>query len=290
MPLLAIPNVSEGRDLEFVRALADGIVRAGCRVLDVHSDATHNRSVFTVTGPDNRIVSAMTELARAASVIDLTVHRGVHPRMGGLDVCPIVPHGREIPDAVEVARAVGETIGREAHLPVFFYGAAATREDLRDLSFIRRGGLGGLAARVASGLAPDAGPAEIDERRGVVCVGARTVLIAFNVWLGADVSVARTIASEVRTSDGGRVGIQALGLPIDDAPTSQVSMNLTRPSQTGIDDAFAAVEEAATRTGAPITATEIVGLVPEIFLPNPNKKAARLLIAPGRSVESALRR
>jgi glutamate formiminotransferase len=290
MPLLAIPNVSEGRDLDFVRARADGIVNSGCRVLDVHSDPTHNRSVFTVTGPDDRIVSAMTDLARAASIIDLTVHSGVHPRMGGLDVCPIVPHGRDIGDAVDVAHTVGEAIGRGAHLPVFFYGAAATREDLRDLSGIRRGGLGGLAARVASGLEPDAGPSAIDERRGVVCVGARPVLIAFNVWLGADVSVARTIASEVRTADGGPVGIQALGLPIDDDPTSQVSMNLTQPSETGIDDAFAAVDEAAARLEATITATEIVGLVPEKFLPDPNKKAARLLIAPGRSVESALRR
>jgi glutamate formiminotransferase len=290
MPLLAIPNVSEGRDLDFVRALADGIVDAGCRVLDVHSDPTHNRSVFTVTGPDDRIVSAMTDLARAASVIDLSVHRGVHPRMGGLDVCPIVPHRRDIRDAVDVAHTVGEAIGRGAHLPVFFYGAAATREDLRDLAVIRRGGLRGLATLVASGLEPDAGPPEIDERRGVVCVGARPVLIAFNVWLGADASAARTIASQVRTADGGPVGIQALGLPIDDEPTSQVSMNLTRPSETGIDDAFAAVEKAATRMGVPITATEIVGLVPESLLPNPDKKAARLLIAPGRSVESALRR
>src|SRR5918992_5586439 len=134
MPLLAIPNVSEGRDLEFVRALQGEIARAGSRILDVHTDPAHNRSVFTVTGANDQIVSAMTNLARAASAIDLTVHRGVHPRMGGLDVCPIVPHRREIRDAVDIAHAVGEAIGREALLPVFFYGAAAARQDLRDLS------------------------------------------------------------------------------------------------------------------------------------------------------------
>ena len=290
MPLLAIPNVSEGRDLEFVRALQAEIARAGSRILDVHTDPAHNRSVFTVTGANDQIVSAMTNLARAASAIDLTVQRGVHPRLGGLDVCPIVPHEKDMTEAIEVAHAVGENIGRRVPLPVFFYGDAATREDLRDLPAIRKGGLKQLIARARSGLHPDAGPSEIEERRGVVCVGARSSLIAFNVWLGADASVARSIAAEVRTASGGPVGIRALGLGIDDAPTSQVSMNLTQPSVTGIDIAFSVVEAAAGRTGAPIIATEIVGLVAEANLPDPNAKAARLLLAPGRSVESVLRR
>jgi glutamate formiminotransferase len=290
MPLLAIPNVSEGRDLEFVRALAGEITQAGCRVLDVHSDPAHNRSVFTVTGAHDQIVAAMTNLAGAASAIDLTVQRGAHPRLGGLDVCPIVPHDADMSKAIEVARAVGESIGRRVRLPVFFYGAAATRQELQDLPAIRKGGLKGLIVRARSGLLPDAGPSEIDERRGVVCVGARSPLIAFNVWLRADAAVARSVAAAVRTSNAGPVGIRALGLGIDDAPTSQVSMNLTQPSVTGIDVAFSVVEAAADHAGAPITATEIVGLVPEAYLPDPNAKAARLLLVPGRSVESALRR
>lgn len=288
MPLLAIPNISEGRDMDFVRALTDRISLADCRVLDVHSDATHDRSVFTVTGGDDQIVAAMTDLAHAASVIDLTVHRGIHPRLGGLDVCPIVPHRADMAEAVRVAHLTGEEIGRRVHLPVFFYGAAATREALRELPDIRKGGLSALAARVRSGLEPDAGPAQINERQGVVCVGARPEMIAFNVWLGAPVSVARAVAATVRTAGGGPSGIRALGLPIDDAPTSQVSMNLTQPAVTGIDEAFAAVESAAGR--ARIIATEIVGLVREAHLPDPDAKAARLLMAPGRSVDSALRR
>jgi glutamate formiminotransferase / 5-formyltetrahydrofolate cyclo-ligase len=290
MPLLAIPNVSEGRDLAFVRALEETVTRDGCRVLDVHTDPAHNRSVLTLTGNGDHIILAMTDLARAASAIDLTVQRGVHPRIGGLDVCPVVPHNTHIGAAVGVARAIGEAIGDAVHLPVFFYGEAATRAELQDLPAIRKGGLPGLIGRVKSGLRPDAGPAEIDERRGVVCVGARRPLIAFNVWLRAEPSVAKSVAAAVRTSTGGPVGIRALGLGIDDAPTSQVSMNLTEPSVTGIDLAFSVVEAAARRVGASIIATEIVGLVPEINLPDPDAKAARLLLVPGRSVESALRR
>ncbi|MGH2787557.1 MAG: glutamate formimidoyltransferase [Actinomycetota bacterium] len=290
MPLLAIPNVSEGRDPAFVSTLADRVSRAGARLLDVHSDPTHNRSVLTVAGAGDHIAQAMIDLAVAAVGIDLTVHRGVHPRLGGLDVCPIVPLRAGMDEAVDVARTTGVGIARAADVPVFFYGAAATREALRELPDIRRGGLVGLANRIRLGLGPDAGPALIDERKGVVCVGARTELIAFNVWLNSDGSAARAVAKAVRTSGGGPPGIRALGLPIDDAPTSQVSMNLTEPSVTGIDEAFAAVEKAARRAGARVVSTEIVGLVAEEHLPDPHAQAARLLLTPGRSIESAIRR
>lgn len=288
MTLIAIPNLSEGRDTDKVGRLSDTVEFAGAHVLDIHSDAVHNRSVVTVAGTSATLPDAMAALAEATTEIDLTRHRGVHPRLGALDVCPIVPHNGEIDEAIRTARATGLRIVERANLPVYFYGAAATRPETRALPSLRRGGLSALAKRALSDLPPDLGSPEIDLSRGVVCVGARDVLIAFNVWLHSEKVVATAIARRIRSSGGGPPGIRALAFQIDDSPTSQVSMNLVRPSVTGIDDAFEAVAAAATEVGATLVATEIVGLVPRRFLPNPDAQAARLLIKPGRSLESAL--
>jgi glutamate formiminotransferase len=281
MPLLSIPNVSDGRRPNVVASLSQAVTSGGGRVLDVHSDEIHNRTVITST---EQTVAAMTALAKRARVeIDLRLHSGVHPRLGSLDVCPIVPHETKMDEAVLTARSVGEAIAGLG-VPVYFYGAAARREDTRDLGDLRRGGLPTLVQRAASVLPPDLGPRLIDPRVGVVCVGARDVLIAFNVWVRSPGEVATTIAQSVRAP--GR--IKALGLEMDRTPTSQVSMNLVDPDLTGIDAAFAAVNRKASSLGVEVVATEIVGLVPERFLPDPDAKAARLLMAPGRSIESAL--
>jgi len=230
----------------------------------------------------------MTALAVAArSSLDLTDRHGVHPRLGVLDVCPFVPHEEEMSAAIESARAAGAAIATDAGLPVYLYGAAAERDATRDLPFLRRGGLKGLIRAAREGLVPDYGPGVIDQRHGVVCVGARDVLIAFNIWLRAREQVARRIAAGIRTSGGGPPGIRALGVPMGDG-LSQVTMNLIDPAVTGIDRAFELVAGAAAATGAEITATEIVGLVPERYLPDPNATAARLLMKPGRSLESVL--
>lgn len=285
MPLLAIPNVSEGRRSTVIDALAGAVGGSGGTVLDSHSDAVHNRTVFTVAGD---IPKAMSELAAAACEhIDLTAHRGVHPRLGVLDVCPIVPYRETIDDAIALASATAEEITRRTTIPIFLYGEAARRPETRNVADLRRGGLAALVERMRKGLAPDLGPAVIDPRLGVVCVGARGPLIAFNVWLGADLHTARLIARRVRTAGGGPKGVRALGLPIDEG-VAQVSMNLTSPEDTGIDQAFEAVERTARPLGAQVTATEIVGLVEGRFLPDPKKQAARLLMAPGRSIESVL--
>jgi glutamate formiminotransferase / 5-formyltetrahydrofolate cyclo-ligase len=288
LTLIAIPNLSEGRDTDKVGRLSDTVESAGAHVLDIHSDAVHNRSVVTVAGTSATLPDAMAALAEATTEIDLTRHRGVHPRLGALDVCPIVPHNGDIDEAIRTARATGLRIVERANVPVYFYGAAATRPETRALPSLRRGGLSALAKRALSDLPPDLGSPEIDLSRGVVCVGARDVLIAFNVWLHSEKVVATAIAHRIRSSGGGPPGIRALAFQIDDSPTSQVSMNLVRPSVTGIDDAFEAVAAAATEVGATLVATEIVGLVPRRFLPNPDAQAARLLIKPGRSLESAL--
>ena len=281
MPLLAIPNVSEGSSAGAVAPYVRAI-EGHARLLDVHTDPVHNRSVVTATSSDAELVSAMVDLASACLAIDLTVHKGVHPRLGGLDVCPFVPHDTAIDDAIEAAHEAGRQIAARADLPVFFYGAAARREESRELPAIRRGGLAGLIARMGAGLAPDAGPAHVDPHRGVVCVGARGPLIAFNIELDADARTAADIAAQVRSEN-----LRALGFALGEA-RSQVSMNLIEPEAVGIDDALARVEKAVERRGTHVVATEIVGLVPERFLPDPDAKAARLLIEPGRSLESVL--
>ena len=186
------------------------------------------------------------------------------------------------------ARDTGKTINSATGIPVFFYGDAAIRRETRELPALRKGGLAALIRRAESDLPPDLGGPFIDPARGVVCVGARGVLIAFNVWLRCDVAIAREIARSVRASEGGLPAVRSLGLEIDAAPTSQVSMNLIDPATTGIDEAFDAVAARARVVGAEVTGSEIVGLVPERFMPDPNGEAARTLIAPGRSLETAL--
>jgi len=286
MPLVAIPNVSEsaGREISILR---DVIEAHAARVLDTHVDEEHGRAVFTSTGSSDELIAAMTALAiAAAEQIDLEHHRGAHPRVGVLDVCPFVPHEVSMPDAVAAARETARRIGNRG-IPVFLYGEAS--EVARSLPEIRSGGLPGLLERMQGGLRPDEGPERIDPSTGVVCVGARDVLIAFNVWIDAGPEVARQIAMTIRTGVSGVPGVRALGLDVSTHGGSQISMNLVEPATTGIEEVFERIEEIAEAYGALPVATEIVGLVPERFLPHPDAKAARLLIEPGRSLESALR-
>lgn len=283
--LLAVPNISDGGDDRLIEECAAAAQLGGARLLDLHSDPAHNRSVLTIAGHPAELVAGMTELANLASAIDMSEHRGLHPRLGGLDVCPFVPFEATMADAVTVARTTAVSIARRSGLPVYLYGEASLRPETRELPDIRRGGLEALATRARSDLPPDHGPRSIDLRRGVVSVGARGTLIAFNVWLASDGDVAGRIASEVREP-----GIlRALGMQLEPG-TSQVSMNLTQPQALGIDEAFDRVAASAVTLGARVVNTEIVGLVPERFLPAPDATAARLLFEPGRSLESVLRR
>jgi glutamate formiminotransferase len=286
MPLLAIPNVSEGRDEARIARMIRTVQGAGASVLDVHSDPIHHRSVLTVTAPGETLVAALTRLAQTTLEIQLDRHEGVHPRLGALDVCPIVPHEAAMEAAITVAHATGESIHRATGLPVYFYGDAAIRDETRQLPDIRRGGLEGLMARAPSGMPPDLGE-DIDPARGVVCVGARGPLIAFNVNLAADLPAARSIASSLRGTTGGLPGVRALAFPLRQG-TSQISMNLTEPHRAGIDAAFDAIVAAAAERGLRIEGCEVVGLVTERFLPTPGKQAARLLQQPDLCLESKL--
>lgn len=286
LDVVAVPNVSEGRDGVRIQELARAVRRGGARVLDMHSDPWHNRSVFTVAAEPGEIATSMAGLAVAARDIDLRRHVGVHPRLGGLDVCPVVAFRIDLAEATAIALATARAVAARAQLPVYLYGAAARRPETRELPDLRRGGLGQLAARARAGLTPDLGPSTVELRRGVVCVGARGPLIAFNVWLECRRELAQRIASEVRSSGGGPPAVRALGVRVGDR--SQVSMNLIDPAVTGIDTAFEAVAARARTYDVPVVATEIVGLVPARHRPRPDKQAARLLTTPGRTLESAL--
>ena len=263
VPVLeSVPNFSEGRDRTTIDAIG-GAIERHARLLDVHSDADHNRSVFTLVGAEDALADALlaaVEVARGR--IDLRTHEGAHPRIGAADVVPVVPI---VPEDLERARAcasaVARRIGEGLGLPVFLYGALATG---RGPAFFRSGGTEELQRRLDEGeLAPDFGPARLDERAGGVIVGARRPLIAFNVNLrGATVDVAREIASRVRERGGGFPGVRALGLELPSAGVVQVSMNVEDWEAAALHDIVARVGAEAQAHGAEVAGAELVGLMP----------------------------
>jgi glutamate formiminotransferase len=266
-----VPNVSEGRDRSVLDGLAAAIrAVAGVTLADVHADPDHHRAVFTFLGPPAAVEAAALALAAAAlEAIDLRRHRGLHPRVGALDVLPFVPlAGASMADAVALARRTGRALALRHALPVCYYGHAATRPDRETPRALRRGGLEGLAARLATADgAPDAGPARLDPRAGAVLVGAREVLIAFNVWLTPpDVDAARAIARAVRESSGGLPRVQALGMRLERGGAAQVSMNLLDWRVTPIPRAYDLVAEAARARGLAVLRSELVGLTPRAAL------------------------
>jgi glutamate formiminotransferase len=260
--LEAVPNVSEGRDAGTVAALADAFASRAL-VLDVHSDPDHNRSVFTLAGKDQELVDALlTGIAAAVERVDLRRHVGVHPRVGVADVVPIVPLAAgDLRRAVTVARVLAQRIGEELALPVFQYAEIG---DERRPAFFRRGGLEELRRRVEAGeLEPDAGPSRIDPRSGVVLVGAREPLVAYNVVLATDdVEIAREVARAVRGSSGGMPGVQAIGLLLPEAAQVQVSLNVIDVERAPLHEVLERVRSEADSRGAEVATGELVGLVP----------------------------
>lgn len=262
-----VPNVSEGRDRAAVDALAAAIRSApGVTLMNVHTDPDHHRSVFSFLGPPAAVDAAALALtARVVELIDMRLHRGIHPRVGALDVLPFVPLREcSMDDAVALARRVGRTLGERHALPVYYYGAAATRPGRETPRPLRRGEYEGLAARLATPEGtPDDGPARFDARSGAVLVGAREILVAFNVWLGTeDVNAARSIARAVRESSGGLEAVQAMGVLLASRRIAQVSMNLRDYRRTPIPVVFDRVVEEALRRGIAVSRSELVGLAP----------------------------
>jgi glutamate formiminotransferase len=262
LPLEAVPNVSEGRDRTLI-GLLGRVIAEHARLLDIHSDPDHNRSVFTLVGDDVEIVDALlAAIAVAKARIDLRLHEGVHPRIGAADVVPIVPvRPEDMERAKAAAVTLAERIGEELELPVFLNGEVGSA---RGPAFFRRGGPAGLQERIDAGeLAPDFGPRVIDPAAGGVIVGARRPLIAFNVNLaGASGEVAREIAAVVRERGGGFPGLRALGLDLPRAGKAQVSMNVEDWEAAALHDILAAVEREAHARGVEVEGSELVGLMP----------------------------
>jgi len=263
-----VPNFSEGRRKEVVDAIADAIRSVpGTKLLDVEMDANHNRAVVTFIGDRKAVAEAAFRGAeKAVALIDLTVHRGEHPRIGALDVCPFVPvSGVTMEECVAIARAVGERIARELKVPVYLYEEAATRPERRALPDIRKGEFEGLREEIKTNpeRAPDFGPRQLHPTAGASVVGARAPLIAFNVNLGTpDVQVAKKIAHAIRESSGGLKYVRAKGFALKDRGIVQVSMNMINYKGTPLFRAYELIKAEAERYGVPIVGSEIVGLVP----------------------------
>ena len=262
LPLEAVPNFSEGRDPATIAAIGEAL-SSHARLLDIHSDRDHNRSVYTLVGSEAELVAALVAgIACARERIDLRLHEGAHPRVGAADVVPLVPireadAGRARATALQLARRVGE----ELALPVFLYADLGSG---RGPAFFRRGGPTELQRRLDAGeLAPDFGPAQLDERAGGVLVGARSPLIAFNVDLdGDDLEGAKEIARVVRERDGGFPGVRALGLRLSHAGHVQVSLNVENWRASPLHEVVAAVQREAAARGLRVTGSELVGLLP----------------------------
>ncbi len=266
-----VPNVSEGRRPEIVAAMADAIRGvSGARLLDHSSDASHNRSVFTLAGDAAAVESAVLALVeRAVADIDLRTHRGEHPRIGAVDVIPFVPiEGVTMADCVELAKKVGAEIARRFNVPVYLYEDAATNPARKNLEDIRRGEFEGLSAKMrAPEWAPDFGPAAPHATAGAIVVGARMALIAYNINLATDrLDVAKKIAAAIRHSSGGFRYVKAAGFRLEGRGIVQVSMNLTNYEKTPIFRVFEAVKREAARYGVSILESEIVGLLPSAAL------------------------
>lgn len=290
--LECVPNFSEGLDEAKVLRIVQAMRLEGISLLDFSRDPDHNRSVVTIAGEPAAVVEAATRAAGvAAELIDLTQQSGAHPRIGATDVIPFVPvRGLSLAECGVLARQAGVELWRRFGIPVYFYGAAATRPDRVQLEDVRRGQFEGLreAVRRESARWPDVGGPELHPTAGASAVGSRPFLIAYNVYLGpatqtalpfaaashgrsatggqrgpsaAEISAARAIAREIRASSGGLQGVKALGMVANGR--AQVSMNITDYRLTPMPEVHSRLERLARRHGVVITEGELIGLVPE---------------------------
>jgi len=269
MLIECVPNFSEGARPDIVEAIVARVrAESPARVLDLQSDASHNRSVLTLAGDPDSLAKAVLALVGACvAVIDLRSHRGEHPRMGAVDVVPFIPlEGATIKDCVALARKVGEAIATTHKIPVFLYEEAASAPHRKGLEDIRRGQFEGLEAKLKDPLwQPDFGPSAPHPSFGAVLVGARMPLIAFNINLSTDdVEIAKKIAKGIRHSTGGYRFVKAMGLIVDinGRKVAQVSMNMTDFTRTPLFRVTETIRNEAARYGVAITGSEIVGLVP----------------------------
>ncbi len=262
-----VPNFSEGRNHDVVEKIAREIMESrGVVFLGSEMDADHNRSVLSFAGTPEEVVRAAFRACRKASeLIDMNSHSGEHPRIGATDVIPLIPlSGIEMDECVKLSKELARKISDELNIPTYLYERSATRPDRRSLSDIRKGEYEGLKEAIhTEERKPDYGRAELHPTAGATVVGARPLLVAYNVYLSTeDVAVAKRIAGRVRERDGGMPGVKALGFYIEKRRMAQVSMNLTDLSKTGPVAAFDRVTEEARREGVSVAGSEVVGLLP----------------------------
>lgn len=262
-----IPNISEGRRPEVIEAVVDAVRQtAGVTLLDVSSDPSHNRSVITFLGSPEGVENAAVALAKkAAALIDLTKHQGEHPRMGAVDVVPFVPVKDMTKDeCVALSQRVGQRIWEEAKMPVFLYEDSASAPHRVNLASVRKGQFEGMAEKVLQPeWEPDFGGRTIHPTAGVVAVGARMPLIAYNINLStSDLSIASAIAKVIRRSSGGLDCVKALGIMLEDRNIAQVSINMTDFNRTPLYRVVELVKAEARRWGVTVVGTEVVGLTP----------------------------
>src|SRR5947208_3099658 len=283
-----VPNFSAGRDPATIDALRAAMTAVpGVQLLDVQTDASHNRSVFTFVAPPAAAVDAAFAAMRVATErLDLTKHSGEHPRMGATDVVPFVPvTGITMDQCVALARALGERVGKELEVPVFLYARAATRPDRVLLPDVRKGEFEGMRGRM---LDPDFGPKRVHLTAGATAIGARPFLVAFNVYLDTqEIAVAKEIAKQIRTSSGGLPGVQASGFIVDGL--AQVSMNLLDIDITSPAVVFNAIKARAEKQGVGVQYSEIVGLIPERALIGAAESLLRVSNAGDHVLETKLR-
>ena len=263
----SIPNISEGRRQEVIEACVDQIRNTpGCTLLDYSSDPNHNRTVITYMGDMKGCEEASVKLAKkAVELIDLTKHEGEHPRMGAVDVMPFVPiKDCTMEECVELSKRVGERIAKEADLPVFLYEKSATADHRQNLAAIRKGQFEGMAEKVKDEKwIPDFGGQRINPTGGVVAVGARPALVAYNINLStSDLSIASAIAKIIRRSSGGFEAVKALGVMLEDRNIAQVSINMCDHNVTPLYRVTELVKAEAARYGVHVVGTEVIGLCP----------------------------
>ena len=253
-----IPNFSEGRNAEAVRAIVDAIQSApGVLLLGWESDADHNRTVVTFAGPAEAVMkAAVCGVGKAAELIDLSEHEGVHPRTGAADVIPFAPlEGSSLEECVHVAHQAGENIWDGFGIPVYFYEAAALTPGRQRLEKVRR--------KEFDGMPPDVGAIVSHPTAGACVVGAREFLIAYNVLLDTpDVAVGQAIAKAIRESSGGFRYVKSIGLYLESRGRAQVSINLTKFAETPLDQVFECIQAEAKRLGARVEDCELIGFIP----------------------------
>ena len=263
----SVPNISEGRNQEVIEACVDQIREtAGCTLLNYSSDPTHNRSVITYMGSPEACEEASVKLAKkAVELIDLTKHEGEHPRMGCVDVMPFIPiKEATMEECVELSKKVGERIANEADLPVFLYEESASAPHRQNLAKVRKGQFEGMAEKVQDpDWIPDFGGQRIHPTGGVVAVGGRAPLIAFNINLGtSDEEIAKKCATIIREAKGGFKCVKAMGLLLEERNVAQVSINMTNFQITPLHRVLEQVRREAARYGVNVIGTELIGLAP----------------------------